>query len=322
VLLIQSNSYIGWGPDWDEVINDLSRIEPEGKHVKLCKAWVKFGPKFTHWPCTLYLRRFKAGSEIAIPYLEDESRVLVRPFGPSNPKYSKYFAGDTWVKATNVWPIHFNKEMKWTAAGLSDPKCADEFRAALKEMDNSACEELQFKFVGTHDITFTYRKRPNGTDGRGAPLTDEERKARRSDYAISSGDDLLSMIDSRSLSAFMPMEQPAIDIARPHIVNSGYTSSEILTAVNDSLIDFFKTSSAQSLPSCGDTCEEADAATTSSSSSLHALPVTSSFLLEQIFFKLAPIIDSHQPKKIGESKHIKNCRKFKSKKIDVKRKKR
>lgn len=269
------------------------------------------------------------GSEIAIPYLEDETRVLVRPFGPSNAKYIRYYIGDSWVKASNVWPIHFQKEMKWTAGGLSDPKCAEEFRVALKEMNNSSCEELQFKFVGTHDINFTYRKRPNvAMDSHTIPLTKEEKKARRMDYAIANGGDLVAMVDGSSLSAFMPGEQTSSDAARPHIVNCGYKSSDIMTVVNESLVEYFKVAHTYASTMNGivgttiDGSEAFGDETFCNPRDDSSVPRVS--LLERIVFKLGPLIESHTSKNDYKTRKLSNCRKSKSlsKRIDIKRKKR
>ena len=199
----------------------------------------------------LYLRRYKIGSDVAIPYLEEETNVLVRLFGTTIAKTLKYYVGfELWVRATNVWPIHFRSETKWTEAGLSDPKYGDDFRAALQEMASSGCEDLQFKLVGTHDVLFTNRLKVVDDSDTSREVTCEERKRRRMEFAASERHmGLLPLLDCGASSLLMhaPTRSQATASTKtgfkPKIIRSGFSSANVLAAVNDSLACYFSCSS-------------------------------------------------------------------------------
>ena len=110
-------SYMGWGPEWDEILPITSpRISSERK-TKVVKAWVRFNLKLPVWPCKIYIRYPLEDSLKGKEYLQLERRVLLVPYGPATANHLKPYKHGVWISVAKIEPFVCRKSNLWIQQG-------------------------------------------------------------------------------------------------------------------------------------------------------------------------------------------------------------
>lgn len=148
--------YIGWGDEWNESIDDVSRIIPFPTNVSKCKCWVRFSDKLCWWPSVVFIRNPIIGSKAALEFLKTETRVFVKPCG--NCAAMKQFQNGAWITTSKISPFFRNTTRRIRAG--EESKLKSNFVDAVEELSSiSDAVDHNFKFEGTYDKSFGLRKK-------------------------------------------------------------------------------------------------------------------------------------------------------------------
>lgn len=147
--------WLGWDKSYDSLVSDESYIYPPGTFVHKTKAWLKLPKKMGFWPCYLYIRFPKEGSEFGSKNLSYTTLMYVEPVVPDkcNSSLNKFKEG-FWSRVWDIVPFMQYSRQKRTK-GLSVKQTGKDFQRSLEiidsdmltpahdfELDNSLCIHL------------------------------------------------------------------------------------------------------------------------------------------------------------------------------------